>query len=598
MCGLIGVINLVENSFFPNDLLFVDSAKLTLNHRGPDNFKSIKLSEKLLLGFNRLSIVDKSNDAMQPMETEKSLMIFNGEIYNFESLRHNLNEYDLNFKSYSDAEVLQQYIDHKGLNALNDLNGMFAIAYFNKQSETLHLIRDRFGVKPLYYYVGKDKVFFASEVKALLPIVDKLEINSESLKKYINETMTDFDFSTLYNNISQIGQGCYLSINTRISSQIKWYTPKINRTKSYSKNRNFYDNKFENLLVNAIELRLSSEIPTCMTISGGIDSTTLYTLIKERIGAPIDLFYLDHPGKISSELETVQRLVKKYGDKLTIINSNDQIPTLRDLLNSIKITDFPSWGLSTFNYLNIYQRVQNDGFRIVLEGHGSDELFGGYPFFIKSVAFSSLQKAQVIRYFNFSLHYFQATGVKPSGRNLVLFFLEGLKNIFVKRIQIDINSIIIQTITQSILPIVLRTFDRVQMQSSVEGRAPFLDFRIFEYVSDLSIDFSIGEHGLKSHLKRILKKYGNDFVFDIQTKRGFSADLPQIFKSRQLRNELKQLLDIPHLDNYIQQDLLDKTQNFLNSDSINEFEIFEASRVIQAILFIKITDDTNRLIYK
>ena len=84
----------------------------------------------------------------------------------------------------------------------------------------------------------KDKVFFASEVKALLPIVDKLEINSESLKKYINETMTDFDFSTLYNNISQIGQGCYLSINTRISSQIKWYTPKINRTKSYSKNRN------------------------------------------------------------------------------------------------------------------------------------------------------------------------------------------------------------------------------------------------------------------------------------------------------------------------------------------------------------------------
>jgi asparagine synthase (glutamine-hydrolysing) len=201
MCGLIGVINLAENNFLPNDLLFVDSAKLTLNHRGPDNFKSIKLSEKLLLGFNRLSIVDKSHDAMQPMETEKSLMIFNGEIYNFESLRHNLNEYNLNFKSYSDAEVLQQYIDHKGLNALNDLNGMFAIAYFNKQSETLHLIRDRFGVKPLYYYVGKDKVFFASEVKALLPIVDKLEINSESLKKYINETMTDFDFSTLYNNI-------------------------------------------------------------------------------------------------------------------------------------------------------------------------------------------------------------------------------------------------------------------------------------------------------------------------------------------------------------------------------------------------------------
>jgi asparagine synthase (glutamine-hydrolysing) len=136
------------------------------------------LSEKLLLGFNRLAIVDKSSNAMQPMETAKSLMIFNGEIYNFESLRDNLNQYNLNFKSYSDAEVLQQYIDHKGLDALNDLNGMFAIAYFNKESETLHLIRDRFGVKPLYYHVGKDKVFFASEVKALLPIIDNLEINS------------------------------------------------------------------------------------------------------------------------------------------------------------------------------------------------------------------------------------------------------------------------------------------------------------------------------------------------------------------------------------------------------------------------------------
>jgi asparagine synthase (glutamine-hydrolysing) len=494
--------------------------------------------------------------------------------------------------------VLQQYIDHTGLGALNDLNGMFSIAYFNKETETLQLIRDRFGVKPLYYHVKKDKVFFASEVKALLPIIDNLEINSYSLGKYINETMTDFDTNTLYNNILQIGQGSYLSVDKKISSQVKWYSPKIVRSKQYSSNRYFYDNQFEDLLVNAIKLRISGEFPTCMTISGGVDSTTLYTLIKERIGVPIELFYLDHPGKITSELETVRTIVKKYGDKLTIINSNKQIPSLIDISEAIKLTDFPSWGLSTSDYSNIYQSIHKGGFRIVLEGHGSDELFGGYPYFLKSVAFSSLRKFKLISYFRFSLDYFQATGNKIRAYKFLLFVLEGLKNLYVKRIQIDLDTVIINTITRSILPIVLRTFDRVQMHASVEGRAPFLDFRIFEYVSDLSIDFSIGEYGLKSHLKRILKKYNNEFVFENQPKRGFSADLPGIFESKKFRNELKQLLSIPNLDKYIQQDLLDKTRNFLFSDSVNEFEIFEFSKVIQAIIFIQIKDDLRRIIYK
>ena len=212
MCGIFGYTGSekLEKHFFE-----------FMKHRGPDA-RCIKKDDHLTLGHLRLSIIDLDSDANQPFEKDGSILVFNGEIYNYLELQKTyLSGYKFNTRS--DTEVLITLLNKFGLDILNELNGMFAFAYLNKKKE-LFLVRDRFGVKPVYYTQVDKRFYFSSEIKPLLFLNPNNNLDESIIKSYFEDTATDFDERSGYNNINQIKPGHYmLAKQGKINEQSRWY---------------------------------------------------------------------------------------------------------------------------------------------------------------------------------------------------------------------------------------------------------------------------------------------------------------------------------------------------------------------------------------
>ncbi len=587
MCSISGKF-ILEKNFQEKDDFFIKSFQ-EMSHRGPDAEKVLDINEFCSLAHQRLSIIDTKKASNQPMELDGNFISFNGEIYNYKELKSELIKEGINFTTSSDTEVLLAGLVKEGMSFLNKLNGMFAFSFFHKSSQSLYLVRDRFGVKPIYYMIQNGVFYFSSEIKPLLSVKnDPLRRNVDYYQNYIYDTATDYDEKTFIEGISQLKKGCFMKISFSGIKETKWY-----HGKDFSFDKDIFLNKqktldfTEDLITDAIDKRLRSDVPVCLTLSGGIDSTTIYTLIKERLNRKIDLFTFSLPGSPYDETEKVINLVSPYKDKLNLISETDS-PDIKQVYDDVKDVEFPIWSISTRAYKKIYQSISNRGYKVILEGHGSDEQLGGYPHMIDSAVYEDIYSFKLISAFkNLLIKRSTETEEVSQKRNTILsFFFFLLRSIRKFKKNMSFNDSLSWTFNYKTLPIVLRAFDRLPMIYSIESRSPFMDYRLVEFFKELPKKYKVSSLGNKSILREILKKYGKSFIYEDKIKLGFASDVDRFFSDDKIRTESIKILKNYH--NEFLEEELNQSLKYLTSDNERDSE---KDFLMSKLLLLAINDE-------
>jgi asparagine synthase (glutamine-hydrolysing) len=549
MCSIFGYYKLNNRAVHKD---FVQTAFSLMRHRGPDHEHFEEIDERVGLGHQRLAIIDLCSDANQPMHLNECYIAYNGELYNYIELKEGLKDLNLHFMTSSDTEVLLNGLVQEGVRFLNKCNGMFAFAFYDKSTKKLILGRDRFGVKPLHYMIQDNILYYSSEIKPLIKIKHSLEKNLRIYDSFIRDLATDYDEETFIEGIFQLKKGHYLICSDNSVKTYQWYYGG-----DFSFDRKiFADDKdvsefTEDLLCDAIAKRLRADVPVCITLSGGLDSTTIYTVIKERLKKDIQPFTFIHPGSGTDEQEKVNKLVRPYDEKLLCVQSNYQ-QGYKQVEEALHYLEFPIWNLSAIAYMDMYRTIREHRFRVVVEGHGSDEQLGGYPTVIRSAVFEYLRKFKLRKAFNIYKVLGETANADIGGKNSILrmggaFIRNAVLN---KKLDVSFGRSVMDVFDYRILPIVLRTFDRITMRSSVESRSPFMDYRLVEFFKQMPLKYKVSELGSKVMLRQILRKYNKDYIYKDKKKMGFAYDLPAFFTSQKNRDYMRERILAFDMDGY------------------------------------------------
>ena len=469
---------------------------------------------------------------------------------------------------------------------------MFSIAFYDKKNKELFLIRDRYGVKPLYYTIEDDTLYFASELKPLFALKKSLKKNNRYYKNFLTDTVSDHDNQTPVNDIFQVRPGHYLKLSkTKNIVEKKWYY-----FNDYYFNEHIFKSKkktllfFENLLIDSIKLRLKSDVPVCLTLSGGIDSSVLYTLIREKLKKKISVFFLKIDNPLLDESKIVTRLLKKYKDKYHLVKINKS-NNLKNLISNIRSLEFPIWDTSSVAYSEVYKKINIKKYKVVIEGHGSDEQLGGYPYLINSGILSYFYKFKIKDSFKI-LHVSNNSIINSSFSNFIFIFEQTIKSLLKKFIKKNepffFDEKIKASFNYKVLPIVLRTFDRLTMKYSIENRCPFLDYRVVEFLRKLPMKYKINSLGSKAILREVLKKYENNFVYENSKKIGFTGDIVEFFRVN--KKQIEKII-INSDFNFIKKK---KYLNLLRKKFLNENKYVDLVKNLQVFIFDKIFDLKNK----
>lgn len=578
MCGICGCItrNRIEHDVFDK---MVDS----MIHRGPDDRGTWYYCEKsgynISLGHRRLSILDLSTNGHQPMVdmTQRYCIVFNGEIYNYRELLNEVSEYNL--CSTSDTEVLLYLYVKYGEKCVDYLNGMFAFAIYDIVDNSLFMARDRMGEKPLYYYVDKQDIVFASELKPIMnyPVFHK-EINEDILVQYFSQNAI-LPPNTIFKNTFKLAAGeCATWKNGELDVK-KYYSP-IN---SYFENSNKsecsyteYKTELKNLIIDSVEKRLIADVPTGTFLSGGIDSTLISAVANEvKASDRIDTFSIGFADKRFDESifakESAKYLGTRHHEK--IMNEGDLMSTLEDL---VKYYDEPFSDASQLPTMLVAQFAR-ENVTVTLAGDGGDELFAGYS---SNDTLRTLRKLDPILSPMRTIVPSVVSNSLTRDRDRILFgkksgvekiqYCTKLREEMAKAILLhksDVNGTVydnqiamIEDWTQqrmlydmiSYLPDEIMTkTDRASMRYSLEMRAPLLDHRIVDYSMQIPLKYKYKGDVKKYILKDILYDYIPEEMMN-RPKQGFAAPI-----YRWLNNELWD-----DLTRYTSKDFLSKQRIF------------------------------------
>ncbi|MCH7689052.1 MAG: asparagine synthase (glutamine-hydrolyzing), partial [Planctomycetes bacterium] len=394
MCGIAGIIRFSQRNM-PGDSDLVWKMLGTLKHRGPDHAQ-VKALPAMTIGHTRLSIVDPSESSNQPLQSGdgRYWITFNGEIYNFLELRSELETAGRKFQTQSDTEVILAAYQQWGEESLHRFNGMWAFAIHDLQTGENFLARDRFGVKPLYYSQDGNRLLFASEMKALLAAGVAASPNFDVLRSQHSLASCDCSDRTIFSQIRALPAGHSLRIHKDRLQVTRWWNTLEQRIE-VPRSRKERIRKFHDLLKDATRIRLRSDVGTAITLSGGMDSSAVYLFTKQitnsdglfdvttRRKKQPEIFSVTHPGQPTDESEYARLCLDQFGDEahwLTI--SPDRFR--EQISEIIRSQESPVWSAAVFAYHEIYRKIAKANIRVVLEGHGSDEMLGGYHYLVNA----------------------------------------------------------------------------------------------------------------------------------------------------------------------------------------------------------------------
>lgn len=576
MCGITGIYNF-NNS--PVNQQNLHRMTREIIHRGPDD-EGFYFDQNVGLGFRRLSILDLSQSGHQPMSNDDRSMwiVFNGEIYNYIELRSELQGMGYEFRSQTDTEVILAAYKAWGAECLNKFNGMWSFALWDAGKKELFCARDRFGVKPFYYFKNAQQFIFASEIKSILthPDVERTA-NEKIIYNFLIGHIRDWNEETFFNNIYQLLPGHFLRIKNNEPEIQPFYSLDLNKKADPLLNEEEAIRRFSGLFEDSVRLRLRSDVPVGSCLSGGLDSSAivcvLNRLLRSNKVSPEQIGERQKTFSAHSELKSVDESV--YMDAVlqqTGAERNFILPTDTELTQTLDhfITHleepFPSTSL--FAQYCVMRLARQRGVIVLLDGQGSDEILGGYDHAFIPYFAGLLRKGRLVKYFmetqkldrrlsfgthlTIALHLLPPTLGSSLRKRLLLKVKHGINKKFIRAmgshrgIELKNVSSLKQKLSYDmkyILRSLLMYEDKNSMAFSIEARVPFLDYRLVEYIFSLPDEYKIRSGLRKYMLRKAMRGIVPDMILDRRDKIGFATAEKQWLADGPLRNKMLEVFE-------------------------------------------------------
>lgn len=501
-------------------------------HRGPDDSR-VNLYGKTAIGHNRLSIIDPNPRSSQPMEYGDLVMAFNGCLYNYIELKEVLQGKGYEFQTSSDTEVILKAFAEWGEDCLPKFNGMWALVIYNKLSGMVFMARDRYGIKPLYWYQSKRSFFLASEIKQILPF-SGAELHPGNQYDYFVYGRIVHNNSTLHKDVNVFPAGSFA-----------WYDTsshhfEVNRYYSLPVNNVVPDLEYlKDLIHDSIRIRLRSDVKNGVTVSGGMDSSIIAAVASSFEPGEFTLFNASFPGADEDESGYARELAEYL--KRPIVHGTSSWSDFTSKLAKLSyIQEIPIGSFAVFASFELQRLISGKGVKVILSGQGADEIFGGYTKFhfhyLKNLLrsgnvyfFSELYQALALDQYSYAEiinkaknfknslfkphpHWIKLPAGEPDGQALV---------------QRNSKKGLWRTSNRAIsgmgLPVMLHALDRNSMYFGIESRCPFLDHRLVDYAINLPDRLKI-KNGKRKYVLREL--FGPELPNSVSKrfeKKGYSS---------------------------------------------------------------------------
>ena len=576
MCGIAGLINFDGR---PADRTILEDMVRAERHRGPDDI-GFYYGGHFGLGHARLAIIDLSQDAHQPMANDDKTVyvIHNGEIYNYLELKEELKRLGHTFRSRSDTEVILHAYEEWGEGCLKVFNGMWAFAILDLKKQELFCSRDRFGVKPFYYYIDDGLFAFASEIKAVLrhPKIERRP-NDRVIFNYLSSGYGYMDISdeTFFKDIKQLKSGHYMrvSLKDKTIRQTRYWDLDPHKRSVSKREDDVYD-EFRSLFEDSIGLRLRSDVALGVSLSGGLDSSSITCIaagiLKDK---RLEAFSSCFEEEEYDERRFIQPVLDRTGSHANYIFTRPE-----DLFGEIeKIIwhqDEPYSTLSVFPQWYVMKLARERGVKVLLTGQGGDETLAGYHKYYFYLFADHLRSLRWVRAFRemreyensgcggenalgpalkIALSYMTPRSLKRPVMALARKkglpdylnrdFASGNSNTVPveRRYGSILTNDLYNALKVSPLPSLLHIDDRSSMAHSVESRAPFLDYRLVEYLFSLGPEYKIRNGLTKYVLRESMKGVLPESIRMRRDKMGFATPLEQWFKTS-LKDKVRDIL--------------------------------------------------------
>lgn len=554
MCGIYASISNQQHS--PQE-------KYCPVHRGPDDFGSVVLlGGRVHLKHWRLSILDLTSGGHQPMNSlnARYTMIFNGEIYNYIELRQTLKDKGFKFFSESDTEVLLKIFELYGLAGIEMLNGIFALVIWDNIEKRIYAIRDRFGVKPLYWKFENGHLEVASEIKQLTSSSNKA--NLDKCVDYLESGTTDHSIETLFSGIYQLRGGSYF-----IASQTEEFRPIVN--KWHRQEIKEINGNFEDIFDNAIKMQLRSDVPVGTCLSGGLDSTSIAIAMK-KIQPELELntFTAIFPGSSIDESETA----KKTAARLNAIHHEVRVSphkVLEAIEEQAWIHDEPTGSSSMLAQYEVMKTASAKGMKVMLDGQGADEIFGGYnstfdyfkrekidlPIRSDRLNWKTIQRVMhLIRAGSSPGNLTDPNWLLPEFKNRVSGAHSAWQNGLLENEIEEPNSVkdFLTYMTYVVsLPMLLHSEDRNSMANGIEARVPFLDNALVDYALNLPINSRMTNKFSKIPIRKYLEGKVSPEIYRNTKKLGFATPEKEWFQTILRKDVEKMYTESAHMNREI-----------------------------------------------
>ncbi len=467
-----------------------------IRHRGPDGQRSYT-EEGAAMHFTRLSIIDLSDDGMQPMHSScgRYVMTFNGEIANFKDLAA---QYNLSLKGRSDSEVLLELYRILGLRVGRVIRGMFSFVVFDRITKTVVGLRDPFGIKPLYYAVNDGNLILSSEIKPILVALGGSEIDEDQVVRFLRRGEIDDGDRTLFARVKQVPPGHGIAWREgRLSIQ----RYREDRLSCPTLDEEAERDAYYKLLLRTAKEYLYADVPVGVSLSGGFDSSLLAHLVKAHSGSAVPRMftrgYKDYEG---NELEAAGLVAEHFGfDFHPVVLAPEEVPSR--LMTCSEQQEHPVTSISVLAFHKLYEEARSSGIKVLLEGHGGDEIWAGYSYYLQPDSGLCSHDGSTFKLNEeILLDQFRSAQGRPAEAPS-----DGFNGSPLTRRQMD--DLFGWKLQRS-----LRFVDRASMRYQIEVRVPFLDTDIVYPALSLPDNWKIRNGQLRSFVREMARKVLPDSV--------------------------------------------------------------------------------------
>ncbi len=555
MCGISGFIG--SKDFLPSKKKLCACLGL-MKERGPDyqDYKKANFfKHKIVLLFSRLSIIDISKKSNVIFEDEEGILVFNGEIYNFVYLKENYLD-NVKFNTHSDTEVLLKMLGKYWIEALDKLDGMWSFVYYSKKKGKILLSRDNFGEKPLYYTRLKKCIYFGSNTNYIQKLIKtKFKINKNKINDFLRYGFRSFglDNDSFYLGIKKLGAGNSLIINKNLNIlKIKHF--KILKKVSTT-NSNFQKNKIKSILEGSIKSRLNGDCKIGLLLSGGIDSNLIAHTAISKFKKKLLLYSCQKNGINNSEEKNIERSVKNFKKLQKYVKIKKF--TTSEIIGMTKKLGSPISAPNFLLYYRLLAQAKKDKCKVVINGFGADEIFGGYfahqvYYLIANLKNKKFSKFKNIYKKNFStiiknpkmlnIDFLIDNITKITNLDFYLQDIEQRKNFLKLKFPIKsynenynndfFKNKLLNDLFKFYMPSQLKDADNLAMLHSIENRSPFLNVRLLKETLKLKNENFIKNGYGKFIIRKLFKgTIPNEIMLD-RNKVGFNFDVRDLFDLR------------------------------------------------------------------